>query len=811
MAESPANRCRYCQGHFPEEVLRLHGGFCSPEHAEAFQAGGESAGAQGRKEGCCQWCGQPLPLLARLKGERFCSEWHEQEHYRRQAESFLDRVRRYRRQGGGSRLHSDTAKVTIRPRSQRNDPPGAPDGPPPRQLAERWRETSPAPKLREPAPGWTLRGSIPRTTRLNGQAYWREGLGDSRRRTAVDWREQDEKPPELPWKVMWRRTGRPGRGGLVLGTAPGYHASHGAREMPEPRRADGWPHSDMTQPLAVPRLCPSPWWQAAAPAPLHPAWAPAMPAVTRIRPDAATIADVWREHASVRHCQAPGGVLAATARPGLLPRAASPLTQRPHERMRIPDSPPAEWRQIAGSRQQGGAHTGPLPMSRSALAPRFVSHHWQLTGALGTGWKDATPLGRHEMTAPPSGASPAAEYRAWATWMVAALPAAATNSLTSSPAPGPFQLREPGFAWTPSPPVRTAGAGEARIEAWGEKRDVLEISPVSPQAGKWTILGQPMPRSGFLRVSATSQPATTAIRSSLASGANWQGASQMLPESRFSSRLPVRRPPQRPAVAPHHLERTAAPGVIQMELAGATWASAGGELRFPLQRQPTPERLGGDGFWPAAGFTIQPPAAILQVLDWGLEPRYSWQLALAQPTSLSRLPTFAMRRPSAATRAVERCLDALPATALEVPWTPSNLAMVEAVSAPEMPAAHSIGQRWKRELKFLSLGLPAKTESGWFDWGTACWKGEGRSVPDVTPPAHGPGVWVSGFGRQFAISSVPGPVLERNVGREARGRPERLRLPHLVCRFPGTEPAAGLGRGGVGSSVFRFSGILREE
>lgn len=812
MAESPANRCRYCQGNFPEEVLRLHGGFCSPEHAEAFQAGGDRPEAEGRKEGRCQWCGQPLPLLARLKGDRFCSEWHEQQHYRRQAESFLDRVRRYRRQGGGSRLHSETAKVTIRPGSQRNDPPGAPDEPPPRQLEQRWRETSPALMLREPEPIWTLRGSIPKATRLNGQAYWREGLGDSRRRTAGNWREHGEKPPELPLKVMWRRTGRLGRGGLVLGTAPGYHASHGAREMPEPRRADCWSDSDMTQPLAAPRRCPSPRWQAAAPAPLHPAWATAIPAVTRIQPDAATAADVWREHASVRHCQAPGGVLAAAARSGLLPRAASPFTQRPHERMRVPDSPPAEWRELAGSRQQGEAHMGPLPVSHSALATRIVSHHWQFTGVLGAGWKDATPLGRHEMTAPPSGASPAAESRSWATWTVAALPAAATNSLTSSPDPGAFRLRSPGPAWTPSPPVRMAGAGEARAEtgAWKERK-VQDSIPALPQAGKWTAFMQSLPASGFLGESMANLPATAAIDSSKAAFEDWQGTSEKLPEPRFSSRLPVRRHPQRLSVAPHHLERTAAPGFIQTELAGATWASAGGELRFPLQPQATLERLGGAGFWPATGFVLRPPSIPLEHPEWSLEPRYHWPLALAEPAATRRAPKFAVCRTDAGIEAVKRRPDAPLTRMPEACWSPSGMTVAEAVLVPEAPVTLSFGSWWKPERGALVPGLRGRAESGWVDWGTPRWSAQGASVSDVIQPAPGRSVRVSGFGRQFAMRSVTGPVLERNVEREARGYPERLRLPHLVCRFPGTEPAAGLGRGGVGSSVFRFSGILREE
>lgn len=75
----------------------------------------------------CRWCGQALPLLARLKGDRFCSDWHERQYRRQQAELFLERVKKYRRMGGGSRLRSESAKIIIRPsQGSRNcEPPHA--------------------------------------------------------------------------------------------------------------------------------------------------------------------------------------------------------------------------------------------------------------------------------------------------------------------------------------------------------------------------------------------------------------------------------------------------------------------------------------------------------------------------------------------------------------------------------------------------------------------------------------------------------------------------------------------------------------
>jgi len=40
--------------------------------------------------------------------------------------------------------------------------------------------------------------------------------------------------------------------------------------------------------------------------------------------------------------------------------------------------------------------------------------------------------------------------------------------------------------------------------------------------------------------------------------------------------------------------------------------------------------------------------------------------------------------------------------------------------------------------------------------------------------------------------------------------PERLKLRHLVCRFPKAHATGSLRMGGAGPSEFRFSGISRE-
>ena len=164
MAERATDRCPWCKGGFPVELLRRHGGFCCAEHADASrlqerfgvapplvpaasETGHQTPESRARAadaRGTCRWCGQPLTLLARLRGEKFCSESHERQHRRQQAELFLERVKKYRRQGGGSKLRSESTKIIIRPAKQTRAAeaqPSRPEGLRRSELPESWRET----------------------------------------------------------------------------------------------------------------------------------------------------------------------------------------------------------------------------------------------------------------------------------------------------------------------------------------------------------------------------------------------------------------------------------------------------------------------------------------------------------------------------------------------------------------------------------------------------------------------------------------------------------------------------------------------
>ena len=112
--------------------------------ANPEEGAAEPKGRAADARGACLWCGQPLPLLARLRGDKFCSGLHERQHRRQQAELFLERVKKYRRQGGGSKLRSESTKITIRPPKQTGNPqaqPSTSEGLRRSSLPESWRET----------------------------------------------------------------------------------------------------------------------------------------------------------------------------------------------------------------------------------------------------------------------------------------------------------------------------------------------------------------------------------------------------------------------------------------------------------------------------------------------------------------------------------------------------------------------------------------------------------------------------------------------------------------------------------------------
>ncbi len=189
--------------------------------------------------GGCLWCGKALPLLSRLKGERFCCEAHERAHARQQAEQFLERVRKYRRQGGGSRLRSETSKIIIRPGKQQQAAPGAFDELPAPHAPGDWKETGfgRAPTV-SAGEGWRA-GSLPRSGRFPDPALMRawRALPQAVAGAWFDcWDARPVQPPAGEGLLPAMR--KPG--GLEFTPGRSYDASRRIRAMQESSRLDEW-------------------------------------------------------------------------------------------------------------------------------------------------------------------------------------------------------------------------------------------------------------------------------------------------------------------------------------------------------------------------------------------------------------------------------------------------------------------------------------------------------------------------------------------------------------------------------------------
>ena len=621
----------------------------------------------------------------------------------------------------------------------------ATEDPPLLQLEERWRESFPGMVPRHPEPEYALRGAVPRAGRMEGQAYWRTGRGEVRRPLAVVWREHSEDPVRLPVKASWDRTGSLSRGGLVIGSVRGYHASHGAAELPDPERPACWSNSQGSTHLLKPSPSLVPPWKTAAILPARGTWATAIPRWPRVQTSADT-AVPWWEQASAHPCLAPGGAPESITWTGHLRRAALPVPLVHVPRMGSARQQPADWRKSAISQQAverpawrlSGSYAG------GARSPMSV---WQMARIAPVEWRTETPLARQNNSARTPGASPAAGHWAdhppEAASAAAVLSAGVPGSPASSFTPEGFSSRGHAPAGLTLPRVRISYGG--RIQDAGQA---------------WT--GEEAAR-GALRTSRPGAPAQTAYP--LPRLGLWLGC------QRFQ-----------PAIASIH---------------------SGGRAGA--------ERLAREGFWPSTAFvswhpeTVRLPALGTQGQD------YVWRLAVAVPAWRSTGPGHALPRPEVRPWTAERSTAPPRATLPAAIWRPPAHWLDETRPVAATPARAVLSIRWRPESSAYRV-----TGAGRADWsrveaGPAEWSGAGVSDSTVLLPAGSAVSWVSRLGRQFEFEAGLQHERIRAAGAGPPHHPERLKLPHLVCRFPRIDRAGSLGPGGGGPSVFRFSGMCREE
>jgi hypothetical protein len=815
VAESRETRCRYCQEVFPEELLRRHGGFCCAEHAGAYQEAEAGEDQKKRAEGGCLWCGASLPLLARLKGERFCSAAHEQQYYRRQAEGILERVKRYRRQGGGSRMRSESAKVTIRPSKQRASEPAPQDQLPAPRLDLRWKESVFATLPLAPEPLWKHEGSIPKTGRLPGHAYWREGLGGSRRVAAPSWHECEPASASLPEPVVRLLEGRPARGRLALKPLRDYHASHGAHAMTDLGRSASWlrPEAVVTPPrwIALP-----PAFREGQSFMPERGYAARMENLRRAAPTAASGESFWqeRETPAGRAVQASGFVLIPPA--PFAPKLFAPAIPRLSKTAPPAASPLPGWREAEARPKTLDAvitletaffaAAGPngstgLPKSRALLPGTLQSTAWPAaetrpataaeSGCGAQRWVEIRPR--------ESGETPV--WQGPALWLFPPAPLVQPQQPVS----------RGGAALAALPPV--AGYVQIRREApelWRQAR-VDGTLPAPPALGILTgarpwqpsRLGGSLPQA-LAPARVEMQPASTSAM------ACWAG---------FGKMAEVRQPqvgffPQRSNLLPHpqpaarftleHRDQVQGSGSFAPPADG-DWIPARGVPQPPAWPPAGSPLEAERGFWPSSGFAVLPLDCLLQNAAQAQEQAYVWSPGLGFPAWFQHAETKMPARMPFHLAAVARTSDAGLPAAPQCLWTLTAIQGV--VSGPGMAlGAAAVSGRWEPAPTGFIPAMLQKAAAGGRQVTGPEWSAVGFTAPGVAPPDFSRPAWTPGFCRQFVIEGGTAAELARKPPL-APWRAERLRLPHLVCRFPRPGLSSSIGRGGAGASVFPMPGV----
>ncbi len=121
--------CQYCHALLAPNSDELHAGFCSAEHRDlhadvlkrrdALTLEPQQALQPGQDleldfpDGC-PICGASIPLLAKLRGARFCSSEHEAEHKRRAEKQIMERLNWHAQGGAGSGAMQSGRKPRLR-------------------------------------------------------------------------------------------------------------------------------------------------------------------------------------------------------------------------------------------------------------------------------------------------------------------------------------------------------------------------------------------------------------------------------------------------------------------------------------------------------------------------------------------------------------------------------------------------------------------------------------------------------------------------------------------------------------------------
>lgn len=586
--------------------------------------------------------------------------------------------------------------------------------------------------------------------------------------------------------------------------------------MPGSNRPASWSDAHTSSLFGEPRLFLAARWKTAAGLPARGTWVAAISGLMRVQPDAAAAPMHSWEQASILPCQRPGGLPANAAWSGSLPRADTSFALQQTGRMETEDRRPADWKKPAIPEQADRSRTGHLPGSFLAAATGPARVFSRAAWIAPAAWQTATPFARAGAERHAFGGGPAAGH--WAEEASRADREAAEMSAAAHGRPVLFfvsgrippsghELRGGGF-----PPVRMAREGESQVavQAWSEGGAPQE-TPFAALPGGSPARQDRLPRFGFLPERERSRLATAVSNSGRVAGM-WLGGSPMIDRQRFFAGLQASRHPQRAAAHLHRPERTATGSVLSnLPPTEATWQSDRGARRMPGQSHKIPNCLSHTGFWPATTFAGGLPQAVRQPARGSLHQIYLWMPAIVVPAWRPTGLSHALRRPAVRTVVAVRSASAPPAPLSATSWWSPGRIFVEPGLAATMPVRPVLPSQWKPDSCAFRVTGPPKVDWGRAEGRSAEWGTAGVSGSTVMLPVCGAVFRVSSFGRQFEFGAGMGSARVLSAGPGPLHHPERLKLPHLVCRFPRTEPASNMGMGGFGSSVFRLSGMSREE
>lgn len=585
--------------------------------------------------------------------------------------------------------------------------------------------------------------------------------------------------------------------------------------MPESGRPAGWSDFHTSHIPGESRLSSALRWKTGAARPGRGTWAIAIPALSPVQPGAAEVALLWQEQESVHPCHAPGGVPVTAALGGPLPRVATPVLLQPAGRTGTIGEQAPDWKKSALPEQAGERPTCRLLRFSPGGATGTARDFPRASCMAPAGWSAGTVLSRPGIPCQASGAAPAAGH--W-THRPSADQAAAGRFAVAHGRPAPLVIagRIPalyGFQEEALAPVRMAAEGGTPIatQTWtGE--GMPRSAPDAPLPGGSAAARHPLPRFGFCMRREMKEPRIAAGYAGSAIGGNWLGGGALIESPCFLTGFPASRGLQHLAARPLQQERISTSSILSsLPPASSSWQPPNSALRIPERAYSVANCVGREGFWPVTRFAGGPPDAVRQPASGPQDQAYLYAAAVVpppwHPLGLDRI----LPRPAVSTWTAERSTETPLAPSPAASWRPPESVHVEAEPAAATPAWPVLPGQWKPDPCAYRVAGAGRADWSLTEAGQTEWSSAGIPGSAVVLPVYGAAAWVSGFGRQFEFGAGVEPARIRDAGAGPLLHPERLRLPHLVCRFPREGLAGNMGMGGHGSSVFRFSGMSREE